>query len=59
MRLRSLSEAECYARCYGAHGDERVTVVRVLPRPARSSSDGVERLSGSSGKRAAVQEEAA
>jgi hypothetical protein len=29
MRLRTLSEAECYARCYGG---ERVAVVR-LPSP--------------------------
>ena len=32
MRLRPLSEAECYARCYGGHGEERVSVVRLLPR---------------------------
>jgi len=32
MRLRPLSEAECYARCYGGHGDERVSVVRLAPR---------------------------
>jgi hypothetical protein len=31
MRLRPLTEAECYARCYGGLGDERVTVVRVVP----------------------------
>jgi hypothetical protein len=30
MRLRTLSEAECYARCYGGRSDERVSVVRVL-----------------------------
>ncbi len=29
MRLRRLSEAECYARCYGGHTDERVAVVRL------------------------------
>jgi hypothetical protein len=29
MRLRTLSEAECYARCYGGHSDDRVTVLRV------------------------------
>jgi len=33
MRLRPLSEAECYARCYGGHGDERVSMVRVVPQP--------------------------
>ena len=32
MRLRPLSEAECYARCYGGRGDERVSVMRQLPR---------------------------
>ncbi len=34
MRLRTLSEAECYARCYGGHGDERVSVVHHLTRRA-------------------------
>src|SRR5690242_5252063 len=34
MRLRTLSEAECYARCYGAHSRERVSGVRLLPPPA-------------------------
>ena len=33
MRLRPLSEAECYARCYGDLRDERVSFVRVVPRP--------------------------
>jgi hypothetical protein len=27
MRLRTLSEAECYARCYGGLPHERVTVI--------------------------------
>jgi hypothetical protein len=30
VRLRTLSEAECYARCYGTRSEERVSVVRVL-----------------------------
>jgi hypothetical protein len=34
MRLRSLSETECYARCYGAR-DEQVRVVRLEPRRPR------------------------
>ena len=46
-RLRPLSEAECYARCYGGH-DERVRVVRVdlrLPRQgARMSGEQLRRL---------------
>jgi hypothetical protein len=44
VRLRPLSEAECYARCYGAHGDERVSMVRVLPRRATSPFPSGERL---------------
>lgn len=33
-RLRPLSEAECYARCYGAW-DVTVTVVHLEPRRSR------------------------
>ncbi len=36
MRLRQLSEAECYARCYGGlNPGEHVTVVRLLPGEER------------------------
>ncbi len=38
MRLRQLSEAECYARIYGGHGDERVSFVRVLKRRSTRST---------------------
>jgi hypothetical protein len=34
-RLRPLSEAECYARCYGDH-DPTVTAVKLEPRRPRS-----------------------
>jgi hypothetical protein len=34
MRLRSLTEAECYARCYGSR-DDMVRVVRLEPRRRR------------------------
>ena len=40
-RLRPLTEAECYARCYGGGGDD-VRVLRIEPRRARI----VVRLSG-------------
>jgi hypothetical protein len=41
MRLRPLTEAECYARCYGGHGGERVSFVRLLPqRTVRATSAG-------------------
>lgn len=40
-RLRPLSEAECYARCYGSR-DEDVRVVRVRPLRRREAA----RLSG-------------
>jgi hypothetical protein len=36
QRLRQLSEAECYARCYGSlGGGEAVRVVRIEPSPPR------------------------
>ena len=34
MRLRELNEAECYARCYGAH-EEAVQVIELAPRVLR------------------------
>jgi hypothetical protein len=34
VRLRSLNEAECYARCHG-EGDDNVRVVKVTPRRPR------------------------
>jgi hypothetical protein len=44
MRLRPLSEAECYARCYGDHGDERMSMVRLLPRSVRRTTVSGEEL---------------
>ena len=32
QRLRTLSEAECYARCYGRRGEDSVKVVAAAPR---------------------------
>ena len=32
MRLRPLTEAECYTRCYGGGPGDRVTIVRVTSR---------------------------
>ena len=37
QRLRPLTEAECYARCYAAKTDT-VRVVRLEPRPRRSEA---------------------
>ena len=34
QRLRTLSEAECYARCYGARSEDAVRVVKPTPRRA-------------------------
>jgi len=34
VRLRSLNEAECYARCHG-EGDDNVRVVKLAPRRPR------------------------
>ena len=35
QRLRTLSEAECYARCYGGRGEDVVRVIAVEPRRPR------------------------
>ena len=35
MRLRPLTEAECYARCYGGHPGDSVSVVRPLDDQGR------------------------
>jgi hypothetical protein len=35
VRLRTLSEAECYTRCYGGLRGDRVSVVRVLREQER------------------------
>jgi hypothetical protein len=40
MRLRPLTEAECYARIYGGHGGEAVSVVRVPQRRPRRGEAG-------------------
>jgi hypothetical protein len=45
-RLRSLSEAECYARCYGSGPGDAVRIVPV-PKPrarARMSGEELRRL---------------
>jgi hypothetical protein len=38
VRLRSLNEAECYARCHG-EGDDNVRVVKLEPRRPRFDPD--------------------
>lgn len=47
-RLRPLSEAECYARCYYGAGDEGVRVIRLdrqrLAHPSRLSGEEIRRL---------------
>jgi hypothetical protein len=40
MRLRTLSEAECYARCYGGHSSEFVTVLRPPPNQSERKAAG-------------------
>jgi hypothetical protein len=36
MRMRPLSEAECYARCYGIR-DDQVRILRLAPRRPRNA----------------------
>jgi hypothetical protein len=40
MRLRTLSEAECYARIYGGQSEGRISVVRTGMPTARPASAG-------------------
>lgn len=49
-RLRPLSEAECYARCYGA-GDDAVRFMKLEPRRPRHET----RVSGESLRQAFEQ----
>jgi hypothetical protein len=44
MRLRTLSEAECYARCYGGPSEGRVSVVRAGHKNAKRPTTAGERL---------------
>ncbi|MCW2965579.1 MAG: hypothetical protein JWO17_2831 [Actinomycetia bacterium] len=44
MRLRTLTEAECYARIYGGHGGEGVSVVRVPQRRTKRANVAGEHL---------------
>ena len=44
MRLRPLTEAECYARIYGGHGGDAVNVVRVPRRRAKRGDVAGEQL---------------
>jgi hypothetical protein len=39
VRLRPLSEAECYTRCYGGRRGERLSVVRILAPNERREND--------------------
>ena len=39
-----LSEAECYARCYGAHRSDQVSVLRPARRKPRESGEELRRL---------------
>ena len=39
MRLRRLSEAECYARCYGRRGGEPIVVVRRGPEAEKARGE--------------------
>jgi len=62
-RLRTLTEAECWARCYGAW-DPTVTIVRLEPRRPRfrstvSGEDIRRRLEERIDRRAADEAEAA
>jgi hypothetical protein len=44
VRLRPLSEAECYSRCYGGRRGDRVSLVRVVAQKERREADSLRRL---------------
>jgi hypothetical protein len=39
VRLRPLSEAECYSRCYGGRRGDQVSVVQVVTTKERREAD--------------------
>jgi hypothetical protein len=44
VRLRPLTEAECYALCYGGNASDAVSVVRVSARRAKRGSTAGEQV---------------
>jgi hypothetical protein len=44
VRLRTLTEAECYARIYGGHGGDVANVVRVQRRSGKRTTVAGEQL---------------
>jgi hypothetical protein len=44
VRLRPLSEAECYTRCYGGRRGERVSIVKIVGRFERRRADALRRV---------------
>jgi hypothetical protein len=44
VRLRPLSEAECYSRCYGERRADRVNLVPVATTKQRREADALRRL---------------
>jgi hypothetical protein len=53
VRLRALSEAECYTRCYGGKPGERISVIRVLTNAERREAASRRRTRLASQERAA------
>jgi hypothetical protein len=44
VRLRPLSEAECYSRCYGGRRGDQVSIVRVVTTTERREADALRRV---------------
>jgi len=53
VRLRALSEAECYTRCYGGKPGERISLIRVLTSAERREAQSRRRARLDSQERAA------
>jgi len=43
VRLRPLSEAECYTRCYGGRRGERVSLVKIVAHAERRDAEKLRR----------------
>ncbi len=59
MRLRTLTEAECYARCYGGRREETVSILRFGFDDEQSCERAPDPLTAPAGSKQAEAREAA
>ncbi len=59
MRLRPLTEAECYARCYGGRREETVSILRFGFGDEDTAERGIESSEGAAASEGSGAREAA